>query len=335
MKVAFFSAKAYDRASFAAVNTKFGHELVFLEPQLNGQTATLAAGSSGVCAFVNDHLDTATLEVLAKVGVRLIALRSAGFNNVDLARAEQLGLVVARVPAYSPYAVAEHAVALVLALDRKLPRAYARVRDGNFALDGLCGFDVHGRTVGIIGTGRIGAIFARIMNGLGCRILAFDRHPNSDCVALGPPGVEYAELPRLFAESDIISLHAPLTPETLHIIDADAIRRMKRGVMIINTGRGGLVDTKAVIDGLKSGHIGFLGLDVYEEEEELFFVDRSGQIIQDDVFMRLLSFPNVIVTAHQAFFTEEALHNIAETTLANVTAFETSTGTLHRVSLDS
>jgi len=328
MKIAFFSAKGYDRVSFGAVNDRFGHNLVFLEPHLNSQTATLAAGCAGVCAFVNDHLDAATLETLAQIGVRLIVLRSAGFNNVDLARAEQLGLVVARVPAYSPYAVAEHAAALVLALDRKLPRAYARVRDGNFALDGLLGFDLHRRTVGIIGTGRIGAVFARIMGGFGCRLMAFDLRQNHDCVALG---AEYVELPRLFAEADIISLHAPLTAETRHLIDKDAVRRMKRGVMIINTGRGALVDTKALIDGLKSGHIGFLGLDVYEEEEALFFEDRSGQIIQDDVFTRLLSFPNVIVTAHQAFFTEEALGNIAETTLSNITAFETGTGTLHRV----
>jgi D-lactate dehydrogenase len=332
MKVAFFSAKGYDRASFEAANTHVGHELVFLEPHLNSQTAALAAGCGGVCAFVNDHLDAATLDALAQIGVRLIALRSAGFNNVDLERAAQLGLVVARVPAYSPYAVAEHAVALVLALDRKLMRAYARVRDGNFALDGLSGFDVHGRTVGIIGTGRIGAIFARIMHGFGCRLLAFDRQQNTECLALG---AEYVELPRLFAEADIISLHAPLTPETRHLIDKPAIQKMRRGVMIINTGRGALVDTQAVINGLKSGHIGFLGLDVYEEEEELFFEDRSGQIIQDDVFTRLLSFPNVIVTAHQAFFTEEALHNIAETTLSNVTAFETGVGTLHKVALDT
>jgi D-lactate dehydrogenase len=328
MKVAFFSAKGYDRGSFEAVNGGVGHELVFFEPHLNAQTAALAAGSGAVCAFVNDHLDAPALDALSRMGVRLIALRSAGFNNVDLQRAEQLGLVVARVPAYSPHAVAEHAAALVLALDRKLTRAYSRVRDGNFALDGLCGFDVHGRTVGIVGTGRIGAVFARIMHGFGCRLLAFDQHQNSDCLALG---VQYVELATLFAEADIISLHAPLTTATHHIIDKDAVRRMKPRVMIINTGRGALVDTQAVIDGLKSGHIGFLGLDVYEEEEQLFFEDRSGQIIQDDVFMRLLTFPNVIVTAHQAFFTEEALRNIAETTLSNITAFETGTGLLHRV----
>ena len=300
MKVAFFSAKGYDRNSFQAANERFGHELIFLEPHLNAQTASLAAGAAAVCAFVNDHLDAPSLEVLSRLGVRLIALRSAGFNNVDLRRASELGLVVARVPAYSPYAVAEHAVALILALDRKLPRAYSRVRDGNFTLDGLCGFDLHGRTVGIIGTGKIGSIFARIMNGFGCRLLGFDCHQDTACIELG---VRYVDLPVLFAEADIISLHTPLTPETRHIIGQDAIARTKRGVMIINTGRGALIDTQAAIEGLKAGQIGFLGLDVYEEEEALFFEDRSGQIIQDDVFIRLLSFPNVIVTAHHAFFT--------------------------------
>jgi D-lactate dehydrogenase len=331
MKVAFFSAKKYDRLSFQAVNALHGHELIFLEASLNHQTAVLARGCGAVCAFVNDRLDAPALDVLAEMGVRVVALRSAGFNNVDLRRADELGVVVARVPEYSPYAVAEHAVGLILALDRKLPRAYARVRDGNFALDGLGGFDVHGRTIGIVGTGKIGGTFARIMSGFGCRLLAVDRRQNSDCLALG---VEYVELPTLLAESDIISLHAPLTPETLHLIDKRAIQAMKRGVMIINTGRGGLVDTQAVIDALKTGQIGFLGLDVYEEEEALFFEDRSGQIIQDDVFVRLLSFPNVIVTAHQAFFTDEALGNIAATTLSNLTKFETGKGTIHRISLE-
>jgi D-lactate dehydrogenase len=328
MKIAFFSAKGYDRTSFLAANEKFGHDLVFFEAHLNRQTAFLAAGAPAVCAFVSDHLDTPVLDILAKAGVRLLALRSAGFNNVELRRADELGLVVARVPAYSPYAVAEHAVALILALDRRLPRAYARVRDGNFTLDGLCGFDLHGRTVGVIGTGKIGTIFARIMSGFGCPILGFDRQTNKECIELG---VEYVELASLLERADIISLHCPLTPETHQLIGSDAIARTRRGVMIINTGRGALIDTHAVIDGLKSGQVGFLGLDVYEEEETLFFEYRSGQIIQDDVFMRLLSFPNVIVTAHQAFFTEEALHNIADTTLANVTAFETGKGTLHRV----
>jgi D-lactate dehydrogenase len=328
VKVTFFSARSYDRTSFEAANSQFGHALTFVEAHLNAQTAMLAAGSQAVCVFVNDRVDADVLSALAAGGVRLIALRSAGFNNVDLKRAEELGFVVARVPAYSPYAVAEHAVALVLTLNRKLTRAVSRVRDGNFTLDGLVGFDLHGRTVGVIGTGRIGAVFARIMTGFGCRVLAMDRVPNDDCVALG---VEYVTRDRLFAESDLISLHCPLTPETRHLVNRDAIKSMKPGVMIINTGRGALVDTRAVIDGLKSGRIGFLGLDVYEEEDALFFEDHSGEIIQDDVFIRLLSFPNVIVTAHQAFFTREALQNIAVTTLTNITAFETGKGPLHRV----
>jgi D-lactate dehydrogenase len=327
MRVSFFSTKAYDRLSFEASNHG-EHEMVFIEPRLTVQTAGLAAGCGAVCAFVSDRLDAPVLDALTHLGVRCVALRSAGFNNVDLHRAQELGLVVARVPAYSPHAVAEHAVALVLALDRKLPRAHARVRDGNFSLDGLLGFDVYGRTVGIVGTGKIGAVFARIMNGFGCRLLAVDRSENDECLALG---VRYVDLQTLFGESDIISLHAPLTPLTRHIVDDAAIKVMKRGVMIINTGRGALVDTQAVISGLKSGQIGFLGLDVYEEEEALFSEDHSGEIIQDDLFVRLLSFPNVLITAHQAFFTEEALQNIARTTLANLTAFETGAGTLHRV----
>jgi D-lactate dehydrogenase len=328
MRVSFFSAKSYDRASFTSANLHFGHDLVFLEPHLNSQTAALAAGSAAVCAFVNDRIEAAVLDTLAAAGVRLVALRSAGFNNVDLRRASALGITVARVPAYSPHAVAEHAVTLILGLNRKLPRAFARVRDGNFTLEGLLGFDLHGRTVGIVGTGKIGTVFAGIMKGFGCRLLAVDQFPNEACRSLG---VQYVDRDALFAGSDIISLHCPLTPETHHIIDGASISRMKRGVMIINTGRGALVDTPAVINGLKSGKIGFLGLDVYEEEEALFFEDHSGLVIQDDVFMRLLSFPNVIVTAHQAFFTEEALRNIAETTLTNITAFETGSGVLHRV----
>ena len=328
MRISFFSARPYDRASFATANAHFGHEIVFLEAHLNLQTAPLAAGSAAVCAFVNDRIDAAVLDALAEAGVRLVALRSAGFNNVDLRRAEALGMAVARVPAYSPYAVAEHAVTLILGLNRRLPRAFARVRDGNFTLDGLLGFDLHGRTVGIIGTGKIGTVFARIMVGFGCRVRGVDQLPNDECRALG---VQYVDRDALFAGADIISLHCPLTPETRHIINARSVSKMKAGVMIINTGRGALVDTPAVIEGLKSGKIGFLGLDVYEEEEALFFEDHSGEVIQDDVFVRLLSFPNVVVTAHQAFFTEEALRNIAETTLANIRAFEAGSGTLHRV----
>jgi D-lactate dehydrogenase len=277
---------------------------------------------------VNDALDRTVLETLAAHGTRLVALRSAGFNNVDLAAARDLGITVARVPAYSPHAVAEHAVGLILALDRKIHRAYARVREGNFSLSGLVGFDLFGRTVGVVGTGKIGLAFARIMAGFGCRLLATDPARSTEAEGLG---VRYVELDELLAGSDVVSLHCPLTPETRHLLDARRIRLMRRGAMLINTGRGALVETRAVIDGLKSGHIGHLGLDVYEEEEALFFEDRSQVVIQDDVFMRLLTFPNVIVTAHQGFFTREALHNIAETTLANVTAFERGRGELNVV----
>jgi D-lactate dehydrogenase len=272
-----------------------------------------------VCAFVNDRLDGAVLESLAGAGTRLVALRSAGFNHVDVEAAKRLGLTVVRVPAYSPYAVAEHTVALILALNRKICRAYARVRDGNFALDGLLGFDMHGRSVGIVGTGKIGAIVTRILAGFGCRLLAHDLVPNAACQELGAP---YVALDELFAQADIITLHAPLTPATRHLVDARAIDLMKPGVMLVNTGRGALVDTPAVIAGLKRGQIGSLALDVYEEEEGLFFQDFSTQVIQDDVFARLLTFPNVLITGHQGFFTRDALGAIATTTLENLSAFE-------------
>jgi len=326
--VAFFSAKPYDRRAFARANEAHGHDLRFLEPRLTGETVPLADGFPGVCAFVNDLLERAVLEALAGGGTRLVALRSAGFNHVDLEAAGELGLTVARVPAYSPHAVAEHAAGLVLALNRRIHRAYARVREGNFALDGLMGFDLHGRMVGVVGTGAIGAVFCEIMHGFGCRLLAHDLEPNPACVALG---VEYVELDRLLAESDIVSLHAPLTPDTHHLIDDAAVRTMKPGVMLINTSRGALVDARALIEGLKSGRIGFLGLDVYEEEGDLFFEDLSDRVIQDDVFVRLMTFPNVIITGHQAFFTEEAVANIAATTLANVSAFERGEGEIHTV----
>jgi D-lactate dehydrogenase len=319
MRVAVFSAHGFDREFLAAANHTRQHDLHFLEARLSLQTCVLARDFPAICAFVNDNLGAEVLTRLADGGTRLLALRSAGFNHVDLAAAKQLGLTVARVPAYSPHAVAEHAVALMLALNRKLYRAYARVREGNFALDGLLGFDMHGSTVGIIGTGKIGEAVASIMRGFGCRLLAYDLKPSDACRALG---VEYVPLDELLRESSIITLHAPLTPETRHVIDAGAIARTKRGVMIINTGRGALVDTRALIDGLKSGHIGYVGLDVYEEEEALFFQDLSSTILQDDVFARLLTFPNVIITGHQAFFTREALQGIAETTLTNIDAFE-------------
>jgi len=333
MDVAVFSTKPYDRRFLDAANAAAGgkHRLTYLEARLSPGTAVLARGADAVCAFVNDRADAATLEAFAEMGVRLLALRSAGFNNVDLPAARRLGVTVARVPAYSPEAVAEHTVAMILALNRNIHRAYNRVREGNFALDGLLGFGLKGRTVGVVGTGRIGLAVARIMLGFGCRVIAQDPYPDAAVTALG---ITYTSVPELLAESDIVTLHCPLTPETHHLIDADAVRRMRRGAMLINTSRGAIVDTRAVIAGLKSGAIGHLGLDVYEEEADLFFQDLSGKVIQDDVFARLLTFPNVLVTAHQAFFTTEALTAIAETTLANITAFEETGRALHEVSTE-
>ncbi|HAQ85815.1 MAG TPA: hydroxyacid dehydrogenase [Pseudomonas sp.] len=330
MRIAVFSTKPYDRTFLDQANQVHQHQLVYLDARLTVETAALASGFSGVCVFVNDKLDREVLQLLHANGTRLIALRSAGFNNVDLPEAERLEMTVVRVPAYSPQAVAEHAVALILSLNRMTFRAYNRVREGNFSLDGLLGFDLYGKTVGVIGTGKIGLIFAGIMRGFGCRVLAHDPFPSVDAKAF----VTYVPLEQLFEEADIISLHCPLTPETHHLIDDAAIAQMKQGVMLVNTGRGRVVDTRAVIDGLKSGKIGRLGLDVYEEEENLFFQDLSQRVISDDQFMRLTTFPNVLITGHQAFFTAEALTNIAETTLANISAFEQGSGTLHRVTVD-
>jgi D-lactate dehydrogenase len=319
MRLAFFSTHSYDREFFSRANADGAHDIVFFEPRLTADTCALAAGYPAVCVFVNDHLDRAVLQQLAAAGIRLVALRSAGFNHVDLPTARQLGLTVVRVPAYSPYAVAEHTVALILSLNRKICRAYARVREGNFALDGLLGFDLHGRTVGIVGTGKVGTLVAKIMRGFGCDLVGYDVAPNDACLAMG---LTYVPLETLWGRSDIITLHAPLTPETRHLVDARAVAAMTDGVMLVNTGRGALIDTPAVIAGLKSGRIGYLGMDVYEEEEALFFEDSSSQVMQDDVFARLLTFPNVIVTGHQGFFTREALEAIARTTLANLAAFE-------------
>jgi D-lactate dehydrogenase len=331
MRIAVFSTKPYDRHALDGANAQHGHELAYFEPRLNEETAALAHGFEAVCPFVNDVLSASVIEELASHGLRLLTLRSAGFNHVALRAAAEHGVTVARVPAYSPHAVAEHAVGLILSLNRKFHRAYARVREGNFSLDGMLGFDLHGKTVGVIGTGKIGLAFCRIIAGFGCRILAYDPFPSSEVTALGG---EYIELGGLFGESDIIALHLPLNPDTYHLIDPGTVRRMKQGVILINTSRGGLVDTRAVIEGLKSGRIGALGLDVYEEEGDLFFEDLSGTVIQDDVFARLLTFPNVLITGHQGFFTREALSNIAETTLANATAFERGDGELHRVTLE-
>jgi D-lactate dehydrogenase len=330
MKVAVFSAKSYDRQFLEVANLNHGHELLFLEPRLTEMTATLAAGCQAICVFINDKLDASTVKAIADQGVQLIALRSAGFNHVDLKAAAALGLTVVRVPAYSPYAVAEHTVALILALNRKLYRAYNRVRDDNFSLEGLMGFDLHGSTVGIVGTGKIGQCFAQIMQGFGCRLLAYDVQPNAHCESLG---VEYVALSVLFAQSDVVSLHCPLTPQTHHLVNADSLALVKKGMMLINTSRGGLLDTVAVIEGIKSGKIGYLGIDVYEQEEELFFEDLSNTIIQDDTFLLLQAFPNVMITAHQAFFTRNALTNIADTTLANITDFEQAKPCLNLVQL--
>lgn len=331
MKVAVFSTKPYDRTFLEAANAAHGHGLVFFEPHLTPETSALAAGFPAVCVFVNDRLDAKVLGALARQGTRVIALRCAGFNNVDLAAAHDRGLSVVRVPAYSPHAVAEHAVALILALNRKIHRAHARVREGNFALEGLLGFDLCGRTVGIVGTGKIGAVVARIMKGFGCQLLAHDPFRNPECEALG---VHYVSLSELLARSDIVTLHCPLTPDTHHLINPAVLGQMKPGVMLINTSRGAVIDTGAVIDALKSGQIGYLGLDVYEEEADLFFEDLSGRVIQDDVFARLLTFPNVIITGHQAFFTEQALQSIAETTLANLSDCEQGRACPNAVTVD-
>ncbi len=328
MTITFFNAKPYDQQFFQAANQPHGHQLRFLEVPLNASTALLAQGTEVVCVFVNDVVDAPVLHQLAEGGVRLLALRCAGFNNVDLKTAASLGLPVVRVPAYSPYAVAEHTLALILTLNRHTHRAYNRVREGNFALNGLIGFDLHGRTVGLIGLGAIGVVTARILLGFGCRVLGYDLQPSAEATALN---VEFTDLDELYAQADIISLHCPLTPQTHHLVNEASIAKMKPGVMLINTSRGGLIDAPAVIEGLKSGQIKYLGLDVYEEEGGLFFEDQSSKVIQDDVFMRLLSFNNVLITGHQAFFTADALHNIARITLQNITDFKQGKELVHAI----
>lgn len=327
MKVAVFSTKPYDRRYLNAANHD-AHHLAFFDLRLSKETASLADGFDAVCAFVNDDLGGEAVSALARSGVRLLALRSAGFNHVDLEAAASHGIAIGRVPAYSPYAVAEHTLALILTLNRRMHQAYNRVREGNFALDGLLGFDLHGKTAGIVGTGKIGATVARILHGFGCHLLAADPEPNPACVELG---ARYAPLEELLERSDLITLQCPLTPQTHHLIDGDAIARMKPGVMLINTSRGAVVDAAALIVGLKEGRIGSVGLDVYEEEADLFFEDLSQTFIRDDVFARLLTFPNVLITGHQAFFTHEALTAIAETTLANIAAFERDGVPIHPV----
>ena len=317
-KIAFFGAKPYDIASFDKVNEKYNYDIRYYKGHLNPNNVVLTQDTDVVCIFVNDTADAAVIDAMVDNGVKLLALRCAGFNNVDL-KAAKGKLPVVRVPAYSPYAVAEYSLALMLSLNRKIHRAYWRTRDGNFSLNGLMGFDMHGKTIGIIGTGKIAKILIRLLKGFGMRILAYDLYP--DMKFAGEEGISYVSLDELYRESDIISLHCPLTDQTKYMIDKDSIDKMKEGVMIINTGRGLLINTNDLIEGLKEKKIAAAGLDVYEEEGEYFYEDKSDKIIDDDVLARLLSFNNVIVTSHQPFFTKEALHNIAETTLQNIEDF--------------
>ena len=319
MKIAFFNTKRYDRRFFDAANADHGHTIDYLEPRLDDHSALIADGHDAACLFVNDDGSAKVIEALARRGVKHLALRSAGFNHVDLQAAEKHGLSVVRVPAYSPHGVAEHAIALMMTLNRMTHRAFNRVREGNFALEGLLGFEMHGRTAGVVGTGKIGAAAARILAGFGCRVLAYDKYENEELKQLG---VQYVSQEELFRDSEIITLHCPLMPETQHLINADTLAQMQDVVMLINTSRGKLIDTDAVIDALKSGRVGHLGLDVYEEEEKLFFEDHSDDILHDDEFARLLTFPNVLITGHQAFFTKHALKEIASVTLTNLTQLD-------------
>ena len=329
MRVAVFSTKAYDRRFLDAANRGFDHRLDYFEARLDASTAALAEGYPAVCAFVNDRIDASVLEALAEGGTRLVALRCAGYNNVDLEAAERLGVAVVRVPAYSPEAVAEFTIGLILALDRNIPRAWNRVRENNFALDGLIGRNLSDRKVGVVGTGRIGALVARALRlGFGCEVLASDLVEDPELVAIG---VRYAPVNDLLREVDLITLHCPLTPQTRHLIDQDRMAAARPGVMIINTSRGALIDTAALIEGLKSRQVGGVALDVYEQEADLFFEDLSNEIIQDDVFQRLLTFPNVLITGHQAFLTEEALSAIAEATLASIAEAEAGAPLTHQV----
>jgi D-lactate dehydrogenase len=319
MKIAVFSTKSYDKIYFDKHKVKSKHTFTYFETPLNADTTNLTIGYEGVCVFVNDKIDKKAIENLSKNGVKLIALRCAGFNNVDVECAEHYGIKVVRVPAYSPQAVAEHAVAMILTLNRKTHKVYNRVRESNFSLENLTGFNLYGKTVGVLGTGQIGIAFCKIMIGFGCKIIAYDIKKSEELIA---KGVEYQSLDDVFNNADIISLHCPLTKETNHLIDKFAFSKMKEGVMVINTSRGALLNTKDAIEALKKGKIGYLGIDVYEQEENLFFKDLSESIIQDDLIQRLISFPNVLITPHQGFFTEEALTQIAMTTIKNITDFE-------------
>lgn len=315
IKIAVFSSKHYDKEHLEIANKKFGFNIEYYDHKLSHKTAVTAQGYDAVCVFVNDEVDKTVLQKLAHCGVKILALRCAGFDNVDIAEAKKLGITVVRVPAYSPEAVAEHAVALMMTLNRRTHKAYQRTRDANFALDGLTGFNMHNRTAGVIGTGKIGQAVIRILKGFGMNILAYDPFPNDIAVELG---AQYVQLDELYAKSDVITLHCPMSPENYHLLNKDSFKKMKNGVMIINTSRGGLLDATAAIDALKQTKIGALGMDVYENERDLFFEDKSNDVILDDVFRRLSSCHNVIFTGHQAFLTQEALLNISETTLTNI-----------------
>lgn len=330
MKITFFSTQPYDKESFSKHNPAFNFELIFLEEKLNEHTASLAKGSDAICVFVNDTVNKSVIQQLAELNIKLIALRCAGFNNVDLKAAAACSIKVVRVPAYSPYAVAEHALAMITTLNRKIHKAYNRVREQNFSLNGLLGFDLYQKTVGVIGTGNIGQVFCKIMHGLECNVIAYDPFKNPLVEKMGIP---YQSLEELLPQCDIISLHCPLNDKTRYLINKDTIAKMKDGVMLINTSRGGLIDTSAVIVALKSGKIKYLGIDVYEQEENLFFQNLSEEIILDDTISRLMSFPNVLITSHQGFFTQEALDQIAETTLSNVRSFNEGEVLINAISI--
>lgn len=331
MNIALFNTRKYDKQYFEQANGRFNHNISYFEPSLRQDTAPLAAGYECICAFVNDHLDRETLKTIAEGGTKLVAMRCAGYNNVDLEAAKEFGLSLVRVPAYSPHAVSEHVIALLMALYRTTHRSYNRVREGNFSLEGMVGREVFGKHVGVIGTGKIGALVARLFIGFGCKVFAYDKFKDESLIGLG---VEYVELDDIWKHCDIITLHCPLLPETKHIINEESLAKMKDGVTLINTSRGGLVDTGAAYRALKSKKIGHFGIDVYEEEDSLFFEDLSTEIIQDDLFMRLTTFPNVFITGHQAFFTNNALTNIADTTLANIKEFEKTGKSVNEVLLD-
>jgi len=322
MKVAFFSSKSYDQEYFTRMNETFGHDLRFFETRLDSQTVQIARGYDAICAFVNDKIDSKTLKKMKRRGIWLLVLRNAGFNNVDVEAAENNGITILRVPAYSPEAVAEHALALILTLNRKTHKAYNRVREGNFSLERLVGFNISGKTVGVIGTGAIGKAFIKLLKGFNATVVTYDPYPSDE---LQKQGIRYTSLEELLSLSDIVSLHCPLTPETKNMINAQTLEHVKQGAMLINTSRGKLIDTEAVIQSLRDKKLGSLGIDVYAEEEKLFFKDLSEMIIDDDVISRLISLPNVLITAHQAFLTREALEQIAETTLQNLTDFEKGT----------